>query len=88
MTTRTPEEARSLILYAIAMTALAGILLWCAYIVRHALLIIYVSGLFAIGFSPIVRVIERQQVLPIGKRLPRWLAILILYVAILGRSRW
>ena len=26
--------------------------------------------------------------LPIAKRLPRWLAILILYVAILGTSRW
>jgi predicted PurR-regulated permease PerM len=45
---------------------------------------IYVSGLFAIGFSPIVRIIERQKVLPIARRLPRWLAILILYVAILG----
>jgi predicted PurR-regulated permease PerM len=84
VTTRTPEEARALILYAIAMTALAGILLWCAYIVRHALLLIYVSAIFAIGFSPIVRVIERQKVIPIGKRLPRWLAILILYVLILG----
>ena len=80
MSARTPEEARSLILYAIAMTALAGILLWCAYIVRHVLLLIYVSGIFAIGFSPIVRVIERQKVIPIGKRVPRWLAILILYV--------
>ena len=61
MTTRTPEEARALILYAIAMTALAGIVLWCAYIVRNALLIVYVSGVLAIGFSPIVRVIERQR---------------------------
>lgn len=84
MTARTPEEARALIRYAIAMTALAGIFLWIAYSARHALLIIYVSGIFAIGFSPIVRVIERQKVLPIAKRLPRWLAILILYVAILG----
>jgi predicted PurR-regulated permease PerM len=39
----------------------------------------------AIGFSPIVRVIERQKLLPIGSaRFPRWLAILILYLAILG----
>ena len=37
---------------------------------------LYVSGLLAIGFSPIVRLIERQKVLPIGRRLPRWLAIL------------
>ncbi len=85
MTTSNTDETRALIRYAIAMVALAGIILWCAYLVRDALLIVYVSGIFAIGFSPIVRVIERQKVLPIGStRFPRWLAILILYVAILG----
>jgi len=67
------------------MTALTGIVLWCAYLVRDVLLWIYVSGLLAIGFSPIVRLIERQKVLPIGtRRFPRWLAILILYLFILG----
>ena len=66
------------------MTALAALLLWAAYLVRHVLLLIYVSGLLAVGFSPIVRLIERQKVLPIGTRIPRWLAILVLYVAILG----
>lgn len=84
MTTRSSDDIRSLILYAIAMTALVAIVLWCAYIVRDALLIVYVSVLLALGFSPIVRIIERQKILPIAKRLPRWLAILILYVAILG----
>jgi predicted PurR-regulated permease PerM len=85
MTNANPDEARALIRYAIAMTALAGILLWCAFLVRHILLLIYLSGIFAIGFSPIVRIIERQKVLPIGSaRFPRWLAILILYLAILG----
>src|SRR5436190_5637593 len=84
MTTPTADDVRSHILYAIVMTALVAILIWCAYIVRDALLIVYVSVLFALGFSPIVRIIERQRVLPIAKRLPRWLAILILYVAILG----
>jgi predicted PurR-regulated permease PerM len=55
------------------------------YLSRQALLLIYVSTLLAIGFNPLVRVLERQTVLPIGtRRLPRWLAILILYVAILG----
>ena len=79
------DDQRALIRYGIAMTVLAGILLWCAYLVRDVLLVIYVSGIFAIGFSPIVRVIERQKLLPIGSaRFPRWLAILILYLAILG----
>jgi predicted PurR-regulated permease PerM len=67
------------------MTALAAVVIWCAFLVRDVLLLVYMSGLFAIGFSPIVRLIERQKVLPIGsKRFPRWLAILILYVIILG----
>ena len=43
------------------------------------------SGLLAIGFSPIVRLIERQKVLPIGTaRFPRWLAILVLYIVAPG----
>jgi len=67
------------------MVALTGMVLWAAYIVRDALLVVYVSGVLAIGFSPIVRVIERQKLLPIGSaRFPRWLAILVLYLAILG----
>ena len=67
------------------MTALVAVVLWAAYLVRQVLLLVYVSGLLAIGFSPIVRIIERQKVLPIGaRRFPRWLAILILYLAILG----
>lgn len=84
MTASSPS-ARSLVRYAIAMTALAVILVWSAYLVRDVLLLIYVSGLLAVGFSPIVRLIERQNVLPIGTaRFPRWLAILVLYLVIIG----
>src|SRR5690349_17237800 len=82
--TSSGRDPKALIRYAIAMTALAAIVLWAAYIVRDALLIVYVSVLLSIGFSPIVRIIERQKVLPVARRLPRWLAILVLYVAILG----
>ena len=56
-----PSRYKPLILWTIAMTALAGILLWAAYLVRDVLLLLYISGLLAIGFSPIVRLIERQQ---------------------------
>lgn len=80
-----PDRQKSLILFAIWMTALAVVLLWAAYLVRSVLLLLYISALLAIGFSPIVRLIERQQVVPVGtSRLPRWLAILVLYIAILG----
>ena len=80
-----PRDYKPLILWTIAMTALAVIVLWAAFLVRDVLLLLYVSGLLAIGFSPIVRLIERQKALPIGlRRFPRWFAILILYLAILG----
>ena len=67
------------------MVALTVMVLWAAYLVRGVLLLIYISGLLAIGFSPIVRLIERQRLLPVGgRRFPRWLAILVLYLVIIG----
>jgi predicted PurR-regulated permease PerM len=81
----TSESPRKLIVWTIAMVVLAGLLLWAAFLVRGVLLLIYVSVLFAIGFSPLVRIIERQNLLPVGsRRFPRWLAILLIYVAIIG----
>jgi predicted PurR-regulated permease PerM len=61
--TTTAREQRSLIRYAIWMTVLAALLLWAAYLVHEVLLLLYISGLLAIGFSPIVRLIERQRLL-------------------------
>jgi predicted PurR-regulated permease PerM len=82
--TRPARDARALIAWAIAMTALAVIVLWAAYQVRHVLLLVYISLLFAIGFGPIVRAVERLPVLHIGaRRLPRWVAILALYLVVL-----
>ena len=76
---------KSLIRYAIFMTALTATVLWAAYNVRTILLLLYISGLFAIGFSPIVRLIEKQKLLPVSTtRFPRWLAILVLYLVIIG----
>jgi predicted PurR-regulated permease PerM len=83
--TRPVSELKSLIAWTIAVALGGVVLVWCAYLARHVLLLIYVSGLLAMGFSPIVRLIERQKVLPIGsKRLPRWLAILVVYLTIIG----
>ena len=85
--TSTPSTQRALIRYAIWMAILAGLLLWAAYLVREVLLLLYISGLLAIGFSPIIRLIERQRLLPVGtRRFPRWLAILVLYVFIIGTA--
>ena len=79
------SSQKSLIRYAIWMTVLTVILVYGAYQVRKVLLLIYMSGLLAIGFSPIIRLIEKQRLLPVGeKRFPRWLAILVLYLFIIG----
>src|SRR3979409_991741 len=60
---------------ALAGTAILLAVLWAA---REALLLIYVSALIAMGFSPIVRMLERPR------RIPRLLAILVIYAAIVG----
>lgn len=53
------------------------------YLIRHVLLMLYVSSLLAIGLSPAVRRIERRRPLFGRLTIPRWLAILTLYVGFL-----
>src|SRR5262252_3380046 len=64
----------------VAGVAIAIATLWAA---REALMLVYVSALIAMGFSPIVVVIEQRHARG-RRRVPRWLAILIIYLAILG----
>lgn len=87
MTNDERAARKSLILYAIWMTVLVAIGLWLAFLIREVLLVLYASLILAVGFSPIVRLIERQRLLPVGTtRFPRWLAILVLYVFIIGAA--
>jgi predicted PurR-regulated permease PerM len=65
---------------AVAGTAILIAILWLA---RDALMLIYVSALIAMGFAPLVRIIESPQS-KTRRRLPRWFAILVIYVVILG----
>lgn len=59
-----------------------SVVVWALYLARRALLLIYVSVLLAVGLTPLVRIIERFQVARIGiRRIPRWLAILALYLS-------
>jgi len=79
------DHPRQLIGWGIAMTALAVALASALFIARDALILIYISLLIAIGFGPVVRAIEHQHLVPVGtKRLPRWLAILVVYFVIIG----
>jgi predicted PurR-regulated permease PerM len=78
------ERTASAVSKAFAIIAAGVAVVWALYLARDALLIIYISVLLAIGFGPLVHAIEHQQIVPIGQRLPRWLAILVVYLAIVG----
>jgi predicted PurR-regulated permease PerM len=81
----TTDHPRQLIAWTIAITALAVALVSALFVARDALILIYISLLIAIGFGPVVRAIEHQHLIPVGtKRLPRWLAILVVYFVIIG----
>jgi predicted PurR-regulated permease PerM len=82
--TASAEESRALIRYALAGLALTVILLWTAYLAREVLLIVYVAALVAIGLSPLVTSIARRENALTGNRIPRWLAILSIYLIIVA----
>jgi len=63
----------------IAGVAIVLAVLWAA---REALMLVYISALIAMGFSPLVRHLERPRARQ--RRVPRWLAILLIYTAILS----
>jgi len=67
---------------AVMTIALAAAILAALWVARSALLIIYVSGLLATGLGPLVHFIEHAA--PGTQRLPRWLAILLIYLVIVG----
>jgi predicted PurR-regulated permease PerM len=83
------DDPRALIRYALVGAVLTIALVWTAWQVRSALLLIYVATLVAIGLSPLVESIERRRAPLSGKRrhfrrLPRWAAILVIYLALIG----
>jgi predicted PurR-regulated permease PerM len=67
---------------AVAITAFAAVVLVGLYIARDAILIAYVSVLLAIGLGPLVHRIE-QAVPKDARALPRWFAILIIYLTVI-----
>jgi len=77
------DTPRSLITWTIWMVVLTGLLLWVLYLVRDILMLIYVAAIFAVGCSPIVRIIERVQVYRGARRISRPVAILVLYLLLL-----
>jgi predicted PurR-regulated permease PerM len=78
----TADEARALIRYAVAGVIVGAAAAWGLYLARNALLLIYVSALVAIGLAPLAAAIERRPIF--GRRLPRWAAILFIYICLLA----
>ena len=67
------------------VTLIVGVTVtYALYQIREVLLTLYISSLLAIGLSPIVRKIEREKLLAGRFRVPRWLAILTLYITFLS----
>jgi predicted PurR-regulated permease PerM len=64
----------------IAVTIIIAFALWRA---RAALMLVYISALMAMGFSPIVHFIEQARS-DHRRRPPRWAAILCVYVVLVG----
>ena len=84
MTARS-DNPRALIRYALVALALTVMLLWALYLVRNALLLIYVAVLVAIGLAPVVASVERLRLRRKRRlRLPRWAAILFIYLLFIG----
>lgn len=80
MTTR---EYKALIRYALIGAVLTAALAWTLFLVRDALLVVYISALVAIGLSPLVEGAE-QRITVKKYRIPRWAAILGIYCSIIG----
>lgn len=67
----------------LALAASTVILLWLLYLARYAILLVYVSTLIAVGLTPVVHAVERRRLIPFGSgRPPRWLAALLVYLAL------
>jgi predicted PurR-regulated permease PerM len=77
-----PPDPRALIRYTLAALAVTVFIAWALWEVRDALLLIYISALIAIGLSPLVNELERKRFL--RQRVPRWAAILVIYIFIIA----
>ena len=70
--------------WAIVGLIVGAVVLWVLYLVRGVLLLIYISTLLAIGFSPAVRWFEQRRVGWLRTTFSRGAAILIFYVLCLA----
>jgi predicted PurR-regulated permease PerM len=67
--------------FTVTAVAITVAMMWAA---REALMLIYISAIIAMGFSPLVRVLEHPRTREHKRRIPRTFAILMIYLAIVG----
>jgi predicted PurR-regulated permease PerM len=72
------EFTRRMVRTVLTVAAVA-IVLAALWVARSALMLIYISAIIAMGFAPMVRVIQTGE-----RRIPRTLAILVIYLAVVG----
>lgn len=77
-------RARRLILFAVAALLGGTALAWGLYLVRDALQLVYLSVMLALGFSPAVSWIEQRHWFGAKRQMPRWVAIVVFYVVLVG----
>ncbi len=77
------EFTRRMVRTVLTVTAVA-VAVAAIYAARDALMLIYVAALIAMGFSPLVRMIERPHRGKQRRRMPRVLAILLIYLAVIS----
>lgn len=78
------QEFMRRLVRAVAVVTASTILLAALWAARDALVVIYVSALIAMGFSPLVRLIERPRARRRHHGLPRVFAALSIYLSIIG----
>jgi predicted PurR-regulated permease PerM len=78
------NDERNRVITRSVITALIGVIaVYTLYLIGEVILTVYISSLLAIGLSPAVRKLERSRMI-VGRRfIPRWFAILLLYIAFL-----
>jgi len=78
-----PEERNRVITRSVVVSLIGIITVIALYEIFEVLLTLYISALLAIGISPLVRRIERSRMVAGRRYVPRWLAILSIYVGIM-----
>jgi predicted PurR-regulated permease PerM len=78
------REFNRRMLRTVLTVAAVGLALAAAWAASEALVIIYVSAIVAMGFSPLVRLIEQPRTKMRDRHVPRTWAILALYFSIVG----